>query len=66
MAATPSAETALVVGQRIILFERPWSTTTRRESKPLDKGRSVIRSYEICLKGKTSLEGIGSKGRAEG
>ena len=66
MAAMPSAVTVFLVGHKITPFESPWSTMTRRESKPLERGRSVIRSYEICLKGRAVLDVIGDSGGAVG
>ena len=36
------------VGQRITPLVSPWSTTTKRESKPAAEGRLVIRSQETC------------------
>lgn len=57
--AIPSAVTVFLVGRQITPFESPWSTTTNKESKPLDLGRPVMRSYEICLKGYGDVEGIG-------
>ena len=43
MVATPSAVMDFFVGQRITPFVSPWSTTTNKESKPLEIGRSVMR-----------------------
>ena len=34
----------------------PWLTATKRESKPEDEGRSVIRSQETCWKGRDAEE----------
>ena len=47
----PSMVTVFFVGQRITLLVSPWLTTTKRESKPEDIGRSVMRLQEICWKG---------------
>jgi len=44
----------------------PWSTTTMTESKPPDLGKLVIRSTEICEKGRFMDEGIGVSGGVEG
>ena len=44
--AIPSVVTVFFVGQRIIPLLRPWSTMTKRESKPEETGRSVMRSQE--------------------
>ena len=46
----PFSETVFLVGQRITPLVSPWSTTTNRESKLEEGGRSVIRSQEICWK----------------
>ena len=40
----PSVVMDFFNGQRITPSVSPWSTMTRRESKPEDKGRSVMRS----------------------
>ena len=48
-------------GARITPFVRPWSSMTIKESNPLDRGRSVIRSPESCLKGRIVEEGIGTR-----
>ena len=61
-----SAMTVFLVGQRITPLLRPWSTTTKRESNPDDRGRSVIRSQEIWRKGKEQEEGIGVVGGVVG
>jgi hypothetical protein len=53
-------------GERITPFVSPWSTMTMTESKPLDSGKLVIRSMEICEKGHVVDEGIGVKGGVEG
>ena len=50
-AATPSAVMFFFMGHRITPLVSPWLTTTRRESKPAEEGRSVIRSHETCWKG---------------
>ena len=55
--ATPF--TLLLHGVRITPFERPWSTMTKSESNPLERGRSVIRSTESCWKGQGQEEGRG-------
>ena len=49
-------------GARTTPFVRPWSTTTIKESKPSDRGRSVMRLTESCLKGRMVEEGIGTRG----
>ena len=36
----------LLQGSKITPFERPWSTTTKMESYPSARGRSVMRSIE--------------------
>ena len=46
--AIPSVVMDFFIGQRITPLVSPWSTMTRKESKPEDKGRSVMRSQEIC------------------
>ena len=47
-------------------FIRPWSTTTIKESKLPDGGRSVMRSMESCLKGRMVEEGIRARGGVVG
>ena len=49
--ATPLVVMVFFVAQRITPLVSPWSTTTKRESKLEDGGRSVIRSQEICWNG---------------
>ena len=44
MAVIPSAVTVFFVGHRITPLLRPWSTMTRRASKPFDRGSPVMRS----------------------
>ena len=60
--AIPSAVTDFLVGQRITPLVSPWSTTTRRESKSEEAGRLVIRSQEICWKGREAMDLMGDKG----
>ena len=55
-----------LVGQRITPLVSPWSTTTRRESKPEDKGRSVMRSQEIYWKGREASDLMGDNGGTVG
>ena len=62
----PSAVTFFFVGQRITPLVSPWSTTTKRESKPEEEGRSVIRSQETCWKGREAEERIGVSGGTVG
>ena len=64
--AIPLAVTDFLVGQRITPLVSPWSTTTRSESKPAEKGRSVIRLQEICWKGQEVRDLIGDKGGTVG
>ena len=58
----PSVVMDFLVGQRIILLVRPWSTTTRRESKDEEMERSMMRSQEICWKGWVQENLIGVRG----
>ena len=60
--ATPFTSIILEQGARITPFVRLWSTTTIKESKPSDGGRSVMRSTKSCLKGRVVEEGIGARG----
>ena len=55
----PSAVMVFLVGQRITPLLRPWSTTTNKESKPLEGGRSVMRLQEIWQKGSREDKGMG-------
>ena len=64
--ATPLVVMVFLMGQRITPLVRPWSTTTRRESKPTEGGRSVIRSQEICWKGREAEDLIGVRGATVG
>src|SRR5271155_5728120 len=65
--AAPSAVSVFVQGIKITPFERPWSTTTKIESKPAARGRSVIRSIEQFAKGQVETgPGIGIKAGCEG
>ena len=57
-----AAEAVLLHGRKITPFKRPWSTTTRIESKPRERGRSVMRSMEICWKGQVQCDEIGARG----
>ena len=45
--AISSKVTLFVVSISIIPFVRPWSTMNKIESKPLDLGKSVMRSIAI-------------------
>ena len=60
--AIPSAVMDFLVGQRITPLVSPWSTTTRRESKDKERGRSMMRSQEICWKGWVQEDLIGVRG----
>ena len=66
MVATPSVVMVFFVEHRITPLLSPWSTMTNKESKPFEIGRSVMRLYEICLKGSVSLEMIGFRGGTVG
>ena len=66
MVAIPSAVTIFFVGHRITPLLRPWSTTTRRVSKPFDRGSPVMRSQYICLNGMVCSEGMGFRGGTMG
>ena len=60
--ATPMASIVLEQGMMITPFVRPWLTMTMIESLPRTLGRLVIRSTEICLKGRRADEGMGFNG----
>ena len=62
----PSAVMFFFVGQKITPLVSPWSTTTKRESKPAEEGRSVIRSHETCWKGREVEERMGVSGGTVG
>ena len=49
--AVCSAVIVLLQGIKITPFVCPWSTTERIELKPLETGRSVMKSAEICANG---------------
>ena len=61
----PLAVIVFLVGHRITPFISPWSTTTRKESKPMEGGRLVIRSQETCWKGQDAEERMGVSGGVE-
>ena len=61
-AATPSAVIIFLVGQRITSFVRPWSTMIKRESKPEEVERSVMRSQETCWNGQEAWDLIRMSG----
>ena len=62
MVATSLVVIVFFVGHRITPLLSPWSTMTNRESKPFEVGRSMMRSYDICLNGNVSLEMIRFRG----
>ena len=64
--ATPSVVIIFLIGQRITPFVRPWLTTTNKESKPEEVGRSVIRSQETCWNGREAWDLIGVSGGTVG
>ena len=49
----------LVQGIRITPFIRPWLTMTKIESKPEERGRSVMRSTESWQKGREEEDEMG-------
>ena len=54
-------------GVRMMPLVKSWSTTTKRESKPLERGRSVIKSIETVEKGSEFFEAaMGFNGGAVG
>ena len=55
-----------LVGQRITPLVRPWLTITRSESKSEERGRSVIRSQEICWNRQVEVEQMGVRGGTVG
>ena len=60
--ATPATSMVFEQGMRITPFVRPWLTMTINESCPFDRGRSVMRSTEGCLKGRGENEGMEASG----
>ena len=60
--ATSSVVMVFLVGQRITPLVRLWSTTTSKESKPEEEGRSVIRLQKTCWKGQDMRDLIGVSG----
>ena len=62
MAAMSSAVTVFFIGHRITPLLRPWSTMTKRSSKPLDRGSPVISLEDICLNRRVCSEGMGFRG----
>ena len=62
----PTASMVLEQGARITPFIRPWLTTTITESNLEERGRSVMRSTESCLKGRETVDEIGHRGRMVG
>src|SRR5271168_3399262 len=57
--AVPIVSIILWQGSKITPFEDPWSTTTKIESKPSDKGRSVMKSIVMREKGQRLQDLIG-------
>ena len=57
-----SASMFLEQGVRIIPFVSLWLIMTIQESWPEDRGRSVMRSMESCLNGRSVEEGMGDSG----
>ena len=53
-----SAIRVLWQGMRITPFKSPWSTTTKSESNPSARGRSVIRSIKQCAKGPVDIASL--------
>jgi hypothetical protein len=53
--AVPSAVIVLLQGMRITPLLRAWSTTTKIESKPFTRGKSVMKSIEQYAKGQVDL-----------
>src|SRR5277367_6197283 len=64
--AVPMVSIVLWQGSKITPLEDTWSTTTKIQSKPSDKGRSVIKSIVIREKGRRSQNLIGCNGGLEG
>ena len=62
----PSVVKVLLMGHRITPLVSPWSTTTRRESKTLERGRSVIKSQESCWNGQETEGLMGVSGGTVG
>ena len=57
--AMPFASIIFEQGVSITPFVRPWSTTTIMESCPCERGKSVMRSTESCLKGREEEDLMG-------
>ena len=64
--AIPAASIVLEQGARITPFVRPWSTMTITESNPKERGSSVMRSTESCLKGSEMVDAIRQRGGTAG
>ena len=64
--AIPFTSTVFEQGASITPFIRPWSTTTIRELYPCERGKSVIRSTESCLKGSEEKDLMGESGGITG
>src|SRR5277367_2274760 len=62
----PMASIVLWQGYKFTPFEDPWSTMTKIESKPSDKGRSVMKSIVMREKGRRSQDLIGCNGGLDG
>ena len=63
----PNASMVFVHGERITPFVASWSAMTMRESKPLDGGRSVMKSIVVVSNGYAfGFAGIGIGGGAVG
>ena len=55
----PVAVMVLLVGHRITSLVSPWSTMTRRELKPPEGERLVIKSQESCWNGQEAKDLMG-------
>ena len=64
--AIPFVSIVFEQGVSITPFVRLWSTTTIRESCPCERGKSVIRLTESCLKGRVEEDLMGKSGGITG
>src|SRR5277367_3519306 len=64
--AVPMVSIVLWQGSKITPFEDPWSTTTKIELKPSNKGRSVMKSIVMREKGWRLQDLISCNGGLDG
>ena len=59
---TPSAVMVFLVEQRLTPLVSSWLTMTRRESKPAERGKPIMRLQESCWNGWVAADWMGVRG----